>query len=205
MTKRSLRIRFQWVIAIYFAAIVAAIAIRIFDNTREAVVYSTYKDLIPLLIALPAAWLGYCLQRRNSYMQQLRSLWSKLVETIQHANQYTYLDSPTKEQHATSCQKISIAIDEIRGVFMNLGESSRGGYKSGKGLYPFEPIKDIHKAVTAVGHGETATREALLALRKEIFRQWKMVRDELLKEFDREEPTHFHSRYVTTIGNEREC
>jgi len=183
--------------ALYFTAIVIAVVIRIFDKSDEEVWYSTYKDLIPFLIALPAAWLGYCLQRRNSYMQQLRSLWSKLVETVQDANQYTYLEHPTKEQHSAVCRRLSIAIDEIRGVFMNLGEGSADGPHPGKGLYPFESIKDIHKLVVAVGFGEEATADALAEVREKMFALWKGVRDTMLKEFDREEPTHFDSHFAS--------
>ncbi|MCG2593103.1 hypothetical protein LZ009_09955 [Ramlibacter sp. XY19] len=192
MTKHSLRIRFQWVIGFYAVAVIAAVSIRLVDQTNGQWVYATYKDLMPLLIALPAAWLGYCLQRRSSYMQQLRSLWSKLVETIQVANQYTYLHNPTQEQYAVVLQRLSIAIDEIRGVFMNLGE--RDGQR---GLYPFEPIKQIHAAVLAVGFGSNATQEKLAKLRELTFELWRAVRNELLKEFDREQPTYYHSHYAS--------
>jgi hypothetical protein len=189
MTKRSLARRIWWVMVLYAAAVAIAVVIRVIDSSVTGVWYSTYKDLIPFLIALPAAWLGYCLQRRNSYMQQLRSLWSTLVETIQDANQYNDV-----------CRKLSIAIDEIRGVFMNIGESDETSEKIGKGLYPFESMKDIHQLITVAGFGESTSPEALSVVRQKMFALWKEVRDALLKEFDREEPTHFDSHYVNNVA-----
>lgn len=192
MTKRSLNLRFQWVIWLFTTALLTAVLLRMFDTTKDQIIYATFKDAIPLLIALPAAWFGYCLQRRSSYMQQLRSLWSKLVEAVQVANQYTLLHSPTQEQHVKALHGLSIGIDEIRGVFMNLGE--RGGER---GLYPFEPLKEIHGAMLRVGFGPEVSSEQLEKLRTFIFAQWRAVRDELLKEFDREPPTYYHSHYAS--------
>jgi hypothetical protein len=192
VTKRSLNIRFQWVIWLYATALLAAVLLRMFDSTKDQLIYATFKDTIPLLIALPAAWLGYCLQRRSSYMQQLRSLWSKLVEAVQVANQYTFLHAPTQEQQVNVLQRLSIGIDEIRGVFMNLGEAD-----GKRGLYPFEPLKEIHEAVLRVGFGPNVSSEQLEKLRTFIFEQWRAVRDELLKEFDREPPTYYHSHYAS--------
>ena len=81
-------------------------------------------------------------------MQQLRSLWSKLVEAVQSANEYALLNVPTQEQHVEVLRLLGIGIDEIRGVFMNLGEC-----KEQRGLYPFEPLKEIHEAVLRYGLG----------------------------------------------------
>jgi hypothetical protein len=196
LTKKRIRHSFLLVMAMYLLAIGVAVLIRIFDPTEDGDIYATYKDVVPLIIALPAAWLGYCLQRRNSYMQQLRALWTKLVETVQLVNQYTFLDSPTKEHHADACHKLSIAIDEIRCVFMNLGESEKDGNRNQKGLYPFESLKDMHKELVLAGFGSATSVEKLEKLRENTFKQWKAIRDVLLMEFDREEPTHFESRFV---------
>ncbi|MCI5212579.1 MAG: hypothetical protein D3910_28180, partial [Candidatus Electrothrix sp. ATG2] len=89
MTKSKLIQSFCTVGAVYLMALLCGIVFRVFDPSKEALLYNTYKDLIPFVIILPATWLGYCLQRRISYMQQLRIIWSNLVATIQSANQYT--------------------------------------------------------------------------------------------------------------------
>lgn len=50
------------------------------------------KDLFPLVVALPAAFLAYAFafSRHNSYLQALRELWKQLVPSVQKAVQYTY-------------------------------------------------------------------------------------------------------------------
>lgn len=191
MTKRNLARCFSIAVAIYAVATVAGITIRIFDRTDGTVIYSTFKDMIPFVIAIPAAWLGYCLQRRSSYLQQLRTLWSRLVEAIQRGTHYTYLDNPTKEQHAEVLRSISVSIDEVRGVFTNLNEND-----TNIGLYPFEPIKDIYGLIQDLGYAHDTPKGKRDKIREKIFALWQEARRELLKEFDREVPTFSHSHWA---------
>lgn len=157
----------------------------------KRILYSTFKDLIPLLIATPAAWLGYCVQRRSAYHQQLRSLWSKLIDAVQSAIQYTHLEEPTQQEYSSVLVKLSSAIDEVRGLFCNLGE----GDKNLK-LYPFEPLKDIYGLLKTLSYGKRFDIDKATVERVKILKLWKSVRQELLKEFDREEPTFPHSHWV---------
>ena len=191
MTKRKIARSFAVAVVIYLTAVIAGILFRVFDKTDDAVVYATFKDMIPFVIAIPAAWVGYCLQRRSSYLQQLRTLWSRLVEAIQAGTHYTYLDKPTREQHADVLRAISVAIDEVRGVFANLSESEQE-----VGLYPFEPIKDIYALIHDLGYAHDTAKEKRDKIREQIFALWHGARQELLKEFDRETPTFSHSHWV---------
>jgi hypothetical protein len=59
------------------------IGLRYWHPSEHDIVYATFKDLIPFVIAIPAAWLAFCFQRRASYIQQLRAFWSDLVEVVQ--------------------------------------------------------------------------------------------------------------------------
>ncbi len=189
MTKRNLTRCFRIAIAIYVIAVVIGIIIRIYDKTDHIIVYSTFKDAIPFVIAIPAVWLGYCLQRRLSYLQQLRSLWSRIVEAIQQAIHYTFNGNPTKEEYINTLKVLSVAIDEVRGVFKNLGESDKT-----IGLYPFEPIKDIYGLTKDLGL--SVDTEQKDEVRQKIFALWREARKELLKEFDREVPTFPHSHWA---------
>ena len=95
MNQRAFRRNVIFVIALYMSAIIAGIWLKLLDPyNNEAPAYSTFKDLIPLLIAIPAAWLGYCFQRRQAYLKDVRELWSKLVASVQDAIQYTHLPAP---------------------------------------------------------------------------------------------------------------
>jgi len=151
---------------------------------------SILKDAAPFLIAIPAAWLGYCAQRRSSYLQQLRSLWSKLVDGVHSAMRYTDIVQPTQQEFLVILSKLGCAIDEVRGVFCNLDETG-----SNTGLYPFEPLKDMYVLIEKLGYGKEFRQGNPKDVCKKILALWKDVRKEFLKEFDREEPTFSHSHW----------
>lgn len=188
MTKKTITFWFIASVIFFVVLIVIGVTISICDRTTNRIVFGTFKDLMPLAIAIVAAWLGFCVQRRSAYLQQLRAMWSKLVEAIQFASQYTHIPKPTQDDFSKTLIKTSIAIDEIRRLFCNLGEADGGG------LYPFEPIKNIHDLIVDLKFGDDFDPQKASAARKRIFVLWKEVRTELLKEFDREEPTwpHIH-------------
>lgn len=190
MTKRQLFIWFLAASIVYLLAVIAGVSIRIYDTTPDLAIYSTYKDMIPFIIAIPAAWLGYCLQRRSSYLQQLRILWSTLVKAVQKANQYTYIENPTRDQYSETLCSLSAAIEETRGVFKNLDE------KANKiGLFPFEPIKDIFGLISDLDCDKQLTTVERKEKRDKIYALWADMRKELLKEFDREVPTFSHTHW----------
>jgi hypothetical protein len=191
MTKKTIRNRF--IAAIIGLAVLAGVGILIsaLDCSADRRVYSTFKDLLPLFLGIAAVWLGYCAQRRNAYQQQLRSLWSSLVEGVHCALQYCELQSPTEEEYRAVLTKLSVAIDEVRGVFRNLPDPS-----ADRGLYPFEPVKNIYLLVEDLGFGQQCGGCASQKCYKQIFALWKDVREEILKEFDREVPTFPHSHWA---------
>jgi hypothetical protein len=189
MTKRQIARWFYFVICFYFGILIMAIVLRLTDPSESPRYYTLFKDIVPVLIALPAVWLGYCFQRRLSYLQQLRGLWTKLVAAVQGAIQYTHLPAPTDVQFGGVSKELSIAIDEVRVVFKNLGEENVEHH-----LYPFEPLKDILYIVSELGYSSVESQNRIVA-RGQIEKLWKAVRTEMLKEFDREEPTYWHSHY----------
>jgi len=184
MTKKSM---LRWV-AVYVAwlsfVVVIAFPIYLYGAACEAWYYKLYKDLIPVFVSFPLAWLGFCLQRRMSYLQQLRVLWSKLIDAVQKSIQYTYKKKPTQDEYGAVLTSISSAIEEVRGVFSNINESDKN-----IGLYPFEPIKRIYDTISDLGYGEDYEFSAARDARKLIMGLWKIARTEILKEFDREVPT----------------
>jgi hypothetical protein len=191
MTKRQLQRITLAVIGIYFVAILLGCLLRLCDSGPDWLIYSTYKDLIPLVIAIPAAYLVFSFQRRSSYVQALRAYWSLLVRAVQGAYSYTYQPHPSFEQYSKVLMELSVAIDEARGIFENLPVRGHPA-----GWYPFEPIKEIHQDLRTLGYAESATAEKLDALRGRIARRWKLVRTELLREFDRDVPEHHYSWYT---------
>ncbi len=190
MTRKQLLHVTYMVISIYALALGVGLILRIVGPPTPTPYYETFKDLIPLILAIPAAYLGYCFQQRGSYLQSLRSLWSQLVIAINNAIQYTYLESTTQDQLGKTLTDLSIVTDELRGVYKNIGETSKS-----VGLYPYEPIKDIHKTISELGFGSLNENSRMTARRK-IVGHWKSIRSNFLDEFDRAVPTKVVSPYV---------
>lgn len=200
MTNRSLMKRVIAVAIIYFVAIVALIGVRIIDR-REHAYYDTFKDLIPLIFAIPAAYLAVCYQRRASYVSHLRSLWADIVEAVQGALQYTHQGNlidlqygsplPNQALFGETLRALSIVIDKVRGVFRNIGE--QGGYA---GLYPFESLKEIFDLVSSLGFGERYKVDRALAVRLAIWQRWDILRKTLPLEFERDNPANVETRYL---------
>lgn len=185
MTRRTFTLAFIAVVIAYVALVALAFVIRgvWYDDPRgTSWQYATYKDVLPLLVAIPAAWLAFSVQRRMSYLQQLRLIWSKLVEAVQSALEYTDLESPEASDQQKTLRTIRIVIDEIRALFKNVGETDRR-----RGVYPFGEVKNIHDLVRDLSP-TSFTPTAAAKTRAEILSHWKQAQRFLLPEFDREEP-----------------
>jgi len=190
MTRRQLRKNIILVMGIYFIAALFGILLRLFDTSSSNVYYESFQDTIPFILAIPAAYLGYCFQQRGSYMQTLRTSWSELVSAINNAIEYTFLEKPTQQDYSLVLRDLSIVIDELRGVYKNIGE------KPGEiGLYPYEPIKDIHRAIRQLGYIDVDP-DAQSRTRRQVVGHWKSIRENFLAEFDRAEPSKIVSPYV---------
>ena len=186
MTRRQLR----RAVAIVIVVNVVAVLIAIWLAASNSQYYSTFKDLGPFFFAVIVAYLGYCFQRRSSYLESLRLLWSQLVRAVQEAIKYTYDDTPTQDEYADALASLGIAIDELRGVYKNIGEGP------GKiGYYPYEPLKEIFNAVSELGYG-SLTEDMRDTARRRIVGHWTSIRANFLEEFDRAEPSKVVSPYI---------
>ena len=193
MTRRQLLYWVSIVIGIYLLAIVIGVFIRIFPLRAKEIVYSTYKDLLPFVIAIPAAWLGYCFQRRSSYLQALRALYADLVRVANRAVEYTRWDDERSEKDfRETIEQLSIAIDSVRGVFKNV---PRQDYPLG--LYPYENLKEIRRIIGWLGFGEQWSKEKNRA-HECIAKLWVEMHSALLQEFDMAIPIVPISKYLNT-------
>lgn len=190
MSAAAIKRNVQLVMLIYVAAIFLGVALRYYDNTTNALFYATYKDIGLLIVAIPAAWLGYCFQRRQSYLRDMHDLWSKMVAAVQDAIQYTHLVTAEQKQFGAVLRTLSIAIDEMRATFSNLGEDE---YTIG--LYPFESLKSIRRTVSSLGFGQIDPAKAALA-RCEIVHRWKELRRHFLAELERGIPRSADSPFL---------
>jgi hypothetical protein len=120
MTRRQLRIVVILVVCAYAALGILGATLRLAAPGTD--IYDAYKEMVPFVFAIPAALLGYAFQQRGSYLASLRALWSRLVQSVNLAVQYTYDDQTTQRQHAKVMTQLAVAIDEERGVYRNVHE-----------------------------------------------------------------------------------
>ena len=95
--------------------------------------------------------------------------------------------APEPKEYYDVLAALRVAIDDLRGVYRNVGES-----EAQQGHYPVSPLLDIYDGVAALqAFGQLAPEEAAArrALSQLLFAQWKNVRGVLLYELDRPEPS----------------
>jgi hypothetical protein len=173
MTRRGLMLRISLAVVIYAVAIGVGCDLRFRFPKREDLHYVLYKDLVPLIVAIPAAWLAYCFQRRASYLQQLRAAWEEAVGAIRGAILYTHKARPSAEDRGAVLADLGAAIDQLRGLF-------RGAKAS-----PFASMEAIRAEIEALGTVEEVTAARAEAARSAIQEFWEVASGRLLLEFDR--------------------
>jgi hypothetical protein len=149
--------------------------------------FEAFRDIILLLIAIPAALLTDYFQKRNNFEAALRVLWSNILSSVNEARQYTYRQTATEDEYRRIVVNLSKSIDEMRSVYKNLGES-----KSNIGYYPFESLKIIYQIFFDIGFGELENEKSEQA-RAQMDHYWKNFKDSFLWEFDRPEPESFNT------------
>jgi hypothetical protein len=194
MTRNRLSRITKAVAGIYAGAILLGVLLRLAFPAPTGLIYQTYRDLIPLIIALPAAFLAQAFQRRSSYVQGLRAVWSNLVNAVAAALTFTQLPSPSQEQYADVLRRLSAAIEEVRGFYANVPAATPSS-----GWYPFEPVKQIYEVIRELGFGDAATSEQRDEAQELIYAMWKRARERFLAELEVEIPTHHHAAYAPDI------
>jgi len=155
--------------------------------------YEIYKDLIPLAIAFPAAYLGSVFQQRVSYLQALRDLWGQLIPAVHTAIAFARAPERTVEAFLKTRTELSTAIDSLRGVFDNVPQPG-----TTKGLYPYENLKDILEIVEWLGWEREVPPVEQQQAQSAIASLWGEMHASLLLEFDRDPPIMPVSKFLHT-------
>ncbi|WP_332118285.1 hypothetical protein [Azorhizobium caulinodans] len=144
--------------------------------------YQFIKDFSGLLISACVLYIGFCFQKRQNFVSALRSVWTDVVKSKCQIVEYTYIDSPDIKSYHQAHASLSLAIDLVRGVYRNVGETDRE-----VGYYPYEPLHDMRKALEELGW-ENVDGQKQDRAREKIQRAWNSLRRPFLKEFSMPEP-----------------
>src|SRR5579859_6657468 len=139
--------------------------------------------MTPFLGALLAVCLTHALQQRIVFLTSLRSLWTHLIEAKVHLLRYTHIAEPTWEEYEDAFDSLARAIDEMRGVYRNVGENDRE-----IGRFPYEPVHDMRRALEELGY-QDVTPERRRDARRKISTAWYALRPSFLSELEPPEPT----------------
>lgn len=167
-----------FVALVYVLAITAGVTVYYSDTTEKKIHYEIFKGVIPFVIALPAAYLGYCFQRRTAYQKSLLTLWTNLINSVNGAMQYTTKRQTTLDDYLTVTNALLKCIDEVSGIYRDKKE------KANLLIYPFKSLEAILHAIHALGFGELDKEKAIKTTKK-IGHHWQNIRSTLLSEFDR--------------------
>lgn len=153
--------------------------------------YTTFKEMISVLIAIAAAILAGCIQSRIAFLTEVRKLYAECVRSLQSSIQYTHQESPNQNEFAQVYREIASAIESMRSCFKNLGET-----KGQRGLFPFEALKTILDWHVHLGFGASFKAHDAVLARAAIVKLWQNnLRPALLHELNRANPRLFISPY----------
>ncbi len=176
------RRRFFWIsvfcVAIPLAYLGWGICLLVWPKLGD---WTHFKDLIPLVIAIPLAILAASWQRRTSYLQALRDLWKQLVPAAHDAIEF----ARNGQRYEQVEKELSEAIEMVRGVF-----------ERPRGLFPFENLHSMYRLVTWLNGNPTAAPYTRPQIEQAITNLWKEMREEMLKEFDRGAPYSPVSKFL---------
>jgi len=184
MTKVMLVRRLVAVVLVIVALVAAAIIGGLFGGAPGLALYQIVVDFTELQVAVIAVYLAYVFQQRSFFVQMLRELWSQIITAKNEIIRYSHDPVLTQEKYGIAYSAISEAIDEMRGVYRNVGETPER-----LGLYPFEPLHDMLRALTQLGYGEPSDGQRANC-RARVVRAWNALRYDFRREFRPPEPSH---------------
>lgn len=184
MTKVMLVRRLTAVALVIVALVTAAILGRLFGGTPGLALYQIIVDFTELQVALIAVYLAYVFQQRAFFVQMLRALWSQIIVAKNEIIGYSHDPVLTQEKFSRAYGAISEAIDEMRGVYRNVGETPKR-----LGFYPYEPLHDMVRALDELGFSEPSEDERAVC-RARVLRAWNALRYDFRREFRPPEPSN---------------
>jgi hypothetical protein len=115
-------------------------------------IYEYLKDMALVFVTVVAAYLASVFQKRHSFIEALREEWRDIIKAKSALFAYTQIEKPTQRDYVAAFCAISETIDNMRSVYKNVGETNRL-----VGLYPYEPLHDMRRALQTLSRARTRT------------------------------------------------
>ena len=185
MKRRSLNRRLYGGLAIAGLCLAVLAAGNLAGVGWLSALYGVATDLSLFLVAAGAAYAAYLLQRRAIFLRSLREQWCRIVEAKAALMTYCDRQVTSTEDFIEALAAVSRAIDNMRIVYTNVGESTEDA-----GRYPFEALVDMRRALDSIDprkHAPVSLDQKARA-RALAARAFYSLRERFLDEFEREEP-----------------
>jgi hypothetical protein len=185
--------RLYWLLSIVLLLLLAAKFANDIPGLPPAVVsvanqlYEFMRDMSLLIATGGVAYLSNIFQKRSKFVESLKEEWRNIVRTksvLLGTCEKPYLAT---DDYLAALYKISETIDTMRIVYRNAGET--GGLV---GLYPFEPLHDMRRALQTLDPrlSTEVPIEQKALVRGAILQSFNALRETFLEELDLEEPHH---------------
>ena len=185
--------RLYWLLAIVLLLLLAAKFADDIPGLPPVVIsvanqlYEFMRDMSLLIATGGVAYLSNIFHKRSKFVESLKEEWRNIVRTksvLLGTCEKPYLAT---DDYLAALYKISETIDTMRIVYRNAGET--GGLV---GLYPFEPLHDMRRALQTLDPrlSTEVPSEQKTLVRDAILQAFNALRETFLEELDLEEPHH---------------
>ena len=196
MTRKSLNRVLTRIYLLVFLVVLLAFAARFADyipwlsrNAVEAAkgTYDVLRDMSLLIATAGVAYVSNVFQKRSKFVESLEEEWRGIVRTKSALHTFCEKPYPSTDDYLAAFTRISEAIDNMRIVYRNVGET-----RTLVGLYPYAPLHDMRRALQSIDPRKRSNippEERKLA-RDAILQSFYALREVFLEELDLEEPQH---------------
>lgn len=150
-------------------------------------IYDYLKDMALIFVTVIAAYLANVFQKRSKFIESLEQEWRGIVATKSALYAYCERPYPSTDDYLLAYCRISEAIDNMRIVYRNAGETT-----SQIGLYPYAPLHDMRRALQWIDprRKPNVTAAERKLVQDAILQSFFALRENFLEELDLEEPRH---------------
>tara|TARA_R110002096_G_scaffold16106_29_gene55186 strand:- start:2960 stop:3586 length:627 start_codon:yes stop_codon:yes gene_type:complete len=186
MTKKRLR---RYVGQIVFAVVIVLLLAAMAKCPKIPIPESLYgyiTDMSILIFTIASVLLANTFRKRQVFIDSLREEWREIVDTKAALSVYCQREAPSLDDYLDTYCLISRAIDNMRMVYRNVGET-----KKLIGYYPFEPLHDMRRSMEAIDprNGPVSLEERMSA-REDIWEAFNALRERFLDELELVEPAN---------------
>lgn len=186
MTRKRLR-RFVaqiifWVIVVLLLAAMAKCPIIPIPES----LYNYITDMSILIFTVASVLMANAFRKRQVFIDSLREVWREIVDMKAALSVYCQRENTALDDYLEAYSKLSQAIDNMRMVYRNVGES-----KTLIGLYPYEPLHDMRRAMESIDpRTASATMDQRAAVREIVWDSFNALRERFLDELELVEPAY---------------